>query len=103
MLRLRKILLCNYLYFFLLLLVSILTICRINLNHKSYYSLNTKEVIGKLVEYNIDGNELKLTIRAKENLIANYYFENINSKRLFIKSINLGDTLKIKGEFYLKH
>ena len=55
------------------------------------YNLNDTQIIGIVNKINIDGNKLSLEIKAKENLLAVYYFkenENIN--------YSLGDTLQLK-------
>ena len=96
MLRLRKILLCNYLYLVLLILIIILTILRINLKPKLFYDNKYYEVIGTIENINIDGNKLILDIKSREELIGTYYFKNIKEKNKF--NLLLGDKVKIKGE-----
>ena len=83
MLRLRKILLCNYLYIIIILIVGIITIVRLN-NNITYNSPYTG-TITKIVK--ID-NKTSITINDK--VIATTY-KNIN--------INLGDKIKVYGEF----
>ena len=95
MLRLRKILLCDFLYYFLLLLVSIYLIIffyNYKLDHiynenDNYFELNIKK-------YKIDGD--KLTIEFN-NLIGSYYFKTYEEKQIFINNYSINDLLSIKG------
>ena len=95
MLRLRKILLCDFLYYFLLLLVSIYLIIffyNYKLDHiynenDNYFELNIKK-------YKIDAD--KLTIEFN-NLIGTYYFKTYEEKQTFINNYSINDLLSIKG------
>ena len=95
MLRLRKILLCDFLYYFLLLLVGIYLIIffsNYKLDHiynenDNYFELNIKK-------YKIDGD--KLTIEFN-NLIGSYYFKTYEEKQTFINNYSINDLLSIKG------
>lgn len=99
MIKLRKILLCNYLYIFLIILVLIITFIRINIKYTSSYSNNSKELYGYIKEINIDGNKLRMILKGKELVISNYYFKRESEKDFFLNNIKLGDKLLIKGEF----
>ena len=95
MLKLRKILLCDFLYYFLLLLVSIYLIIffyNYKLDHiynenDNYFELNIKK-------YKIDAD--KLTIEFN-NLIGTYYFKTYEEKQTFINNYSINDLLSIKG------
>lgn len=99
MIKLRKILLCNYLYIFLIILVLIITFIRINIKYTSSYSNNSKELYGYIKEISIDGNKLRMILKGKELVISNYYFKRKSEKDFFLNNIKLGDKLLIKGEF----
>ena len=99
MIRLRKILLCNYLFYLLLVIIIFYTLIRININYKSIYSERTGQMSGYIDVIEIDGNKLKIVLKNKENIIGNYYFKKEKDKRYFLKNINLGDKLLIKGQF----
>ena len=83
MLRLRKILLCNYLYIIILVLVIIITIFR--LNNTIIYNSPYIGIVTKIVK--IDN---KTTITINDKVIGTTY-KNID--------INLGDEIKVYGEF----
>ncbi|MBR5370068.1 MAG: ComEC/Rec2 family competence protein, partial [Bacilli bacterium] len=83
MLRLRKILLCNYLYIVIIFIVGIITLIRLNttITYNSPYA----GTITKIVK--ID-NKTSITI---DNKVIGTTYKNIN--------INLGDKIKVYGEF----
>ncbi|MDD4036442.1 MAG: hypothetical protein PHS45_03895, partial [Bacilli bacterium] len=99
MLKLRIILLYDYLY--LILTIIVLTSSLVYTNtviRKSKYFGNEKVIEGYIHNYNIDGNKLTINIIGKEKLIGNYYFTNICEKEEFNNIYRLGDYIKIMGE-----
>lgn len=88
MLRLRKILLCNYLYIIIFILVLIVSLIRINIPNKSHIKKNSFTGIITKIEKNSD--KTSFYIKNKETIIA-YTYNNIN--------LNLGDKIKVTGEF----
>lgn len=96
--RLKTILRCNGLFYLLCIITILLTLIRIEIDIPSSYDLDTKKVVGEVLEYDIDGDYLKLTIDAKEKLIGRYYFKTKAEKELFIKSVDVYDTLRLDGE-----
>ena len=86
MLRLRKILLCDYLYIILLLLIIIISIPRLNNN---YEKINSNEIIGIVTNISKEDNKVSLEIKSKEKIIGNYYKNT---------TIDLGDKVLLKGE-----
>ena len=93
-LKLRKILLCDYLYL-ILLLISILYIYLYinNYKPKDKYNINDTNFILTIKTYKIDGD--KLSIEFKENLVGTYYFKSKEEKDNF--KINIGDKVNING------
>ena len=89
MLKLRKILLCDYLYIGILIIVLIMSIIRINLKPNLYYKDESK-IIGTIQNIEYDNNYYKLTIKAKEKILGSYYTNNK------IK-LNIGDKVKVTG------
>ena len=83
MLRLRKILLCNYLYIVIVLIVGIITLIR--LNNNITYNSPYMGTVTKIVK--IDD---KTSITIDDKVIGTTY-KSIN--------INLGDKIKVYGEF----
>lgn len=99
LIRLRKILLCNSFYFMLLVLGVCFLVFSFTQSSKSKYPLETKEVEAVVTNYLVDGNKLNLEIKAKEKFIGNYYFKTKMERTKFLKYLELGDQVKIKGTF----
>ena len=95
-LKLRKILLSNRFYYFLLF-ISLIYVIFYSFFYKcsSKYSINTSEFNLIIKNYKIDGN--KLSIKFNNNIIGNYYFESLKEKKDFINTFLLGDYVKIYG------
>lgn len=94
MLKLRKILLRDTLFYIIFTLVVLLTIFRLSIVKKSIYNTNTKKVEGVVKDIHIIDDKVDITLKAKEDLIVTYYKkdkEQIN--------INLGDKILVIGEF----
>lgn len=97
MIRLRKILLSNYLYIGLLIIISLFLIYSLNQKKTSKYNSNIKEIDLIVTNYVIDGNKLNIELKGRENLIGNYYFKTKKEKKIFLNNINLGDKIKVIG------
>lgn len=82
----------------LCIITVVLTLIRIEIDIPNSYDLGTKKVVGEVLEYDIDGDYLKLTIDANDKLIGRYYFKTKIEKELFIKSVDVYDTLRLDGE-----
>ena len=95
MIRLRKILLCDYLYLILLGLTFGYVLISINIEKKSLYQNNEKIFKGYIEKIKIDGNQLTINLKAKEEIIINYYFLTPKEKESF--SLKLGDYIKVEG------
>ena len=93
MLKLRKILLCNYPYYLIFIIVIIISLIRLNIPKVSQYDNNTKQVIGTITAIKEKDKQITLTIKNKEKLLATYYLNKINTK------YKLGDKVKVIGEF----
>lgn len=99
MLRLRKILLYNHLYYFILVITLLSVFIRVSLiNYKSIYSINTTNINGILTSHEIDGNKLSFIIKNKEKIICNYYFKNLQEKKYYLNNLKLGINLELEGE-----
>lgn len=101
MLKLRKILLCNYPYYILLFFVLILSFYRVNIKYNSNYSNNTKNFTGIITNIKIEGDLLSLTMKDnnKEMIQASYYFKSLKEKNKCRNYFKLGDKLQLTGEF----
>ncbi len=98
MLRLRKILLYDSMYYLFFLIFLIIAIYRIQLPLKTNYSVNQNQIEGKVIDINIDGNQLDLIIKNKEKIKSTYYFKTLTEKKKVTENINLGDYLLLKGQ-----
>ena len=98
--RLRKILLFDSLYYFLLL-ITLLYICIFVIIHKvdSNYCLEDTSFELNIKNYKI--NEDKINIIFDKNMIGTYYFKNDYEKKYFFKNISLNDKLKISGSLFI--
>ncbi len=97
MIKLRKILLSNYFYLLLVLVSLPVIIHSLFKTTKSIYSKDTKEIKGIVTNYFADGDQLKLYIKGKEQVIATYYFKTQKEKKKLLNQIQIGDRLSIKG------
>ena len=92
MLRLRKILLCNYLYYLLLIIVLLITIIRIELPNKSIYTNKSTKVVGIITKI-IYQDKTTIYLKNKENIIVTFYNLPSNIK------LHLGDKVEVQGAF----
>ena len=96
MLKLRKILLCNYLYIFLFLSILILSFIRIKYIKEKVDITNKKIFV--IEEYHINDLSLNLTLSNKIKIKAKYYFKDEQEKTNFVKYYDLKDKIKIDYE-----
>ena len=96
MLKLRKILLCNYLYIFLFLSILILSFIRIKYIKEKVDITNKKIFV--IEEYHINDLSLNLTLSNKIKIKAKYYFKDEKEKTNFVKYYDLKDKIKIDYE-----
>ncbi len=99
MLRLRKILLCNYLYYIVLIVFTLLTIFRLYNPYTTILTGKEKYIDGIInsIKSNKDKIELIISINKKEKVKANYYFKNKKEKIRILKIIDIGDNVTIYG------
>ena len=95
-LKLRKVLLCDYLYY----IIFILSIIYIIIFVKKYippcnYDINDTNFILTITSIKVDGD--KLSLEFKENLIGSYYFKDLDEKNKFLDIYELGDKINIVG------
>ena len=101
MIKLRKILLSNYLYYVILFTVLIISLIRTMLPNKSIYkeqSIKKEFIITKIT---IDEDKLTINLLNKETLIGTYYFKTKQEQIYFKNNIHLGDKIKVAGELIL--
>lgn len=98
MLRLRKILLSNYLYYTILVLILIITVVRVNIPKVSNYEPTSTATIATVIDYQVNSQTITLTIKDqnKEKLLVYYYLQAKDKTK---ENIQLGATIKVEGEF----
>ena len=100
MLRLRKILLCDYIYLIILFLAALYIIIYVSTYKIKYlHTLNDTTFKLKITDYKIDGNQI--TFNFDSDIIGKYYFESQKDKINFNNNYSLGDTLYLKGALEL--
>ena len=98
MLKLRTILLHDYIYYILLSITALTTIINILIPRQSIYNENIKSIRAKIISSSITGDKLNLTIKNKEKLLVTYYFKSEQEKINFQKNYHLGDIIEVKGD-----
>ena len=89
----------NFNLFYILLFISSIIYTFVNINFikiNSIYNINTTKIEGYITSYNITDNKLTLILKAKENIIVNYYFKNDKEKKNF--NFFYGDTIQTIGK-----
>lgn len=96
--NLKIILQCNVIFIILTIIIIpyVLVFTKV-IKYESAYTGNEISITGKIKEFSINGNKLKLTISAKEDIIATYYLESINEKEELFNNIAIGKTIKLNG------
>ena len=94
MLRLRKILLCDLVFYLILILNITYIIIYLN-NYKliNKYSINDKSFVLKIKNYKINEDKVSIVF---DNIIGNYYLNNITSDE-FINNYSLNDKVLVNG------
>ena len=100
MIKLRKLLLSNRFFFFILLFTIIITIFRYSFPKKSIISISDDSISGVITSIKYNGNVMtfNLNIKNKENVSCYYYFKKNDELNEMKKNINLGYSVKLVGE-----
>ena len=97
MIKLRTILLYDYLYLIITIIVLLYSLLFTNLcYYQSNYTIDDTVIIGYIDKVDIDGSQLKMEVYGKEKIIVNYQFKTESEKLNF--DFNLGDKIKAEGE-----
>lgn len=91
MLRLRKILLCDFIFYIFLLLVAIITLFRLFHTNVSKYSNDTKIITGRVREIRKNDTGLGAIVYGKEKVLC--YFEDD-----YLIDFNLNDLIIVYGQ-----
>lgn len=96
MIKLRKILLCNFIYYFLLILILLVTIYKIQIEKKSIYQ-KEKSITGYLYEIKIESSKVTFTVGKREKVLVIYYFKKKEEKSIVEQSLSIHDEIKVEG------
>lgn len=97
--KLKSILQSKYLFKILAIVAICYSLCvTFLLSIKSVYNDETAVIVGKIIQYEIDGNKLKLTLKGKEKIIGYYYFKTENEMYEYLERLELGMILRLKGK-----
>jgi len=96
LIRLRKILLCNSIYYLLLILILFVTFYRLSITKKSIYQ-KEKSITGYLYEMKIEASKATFIVGKGEKVVVTYYFQNEEEKKLFEQNLSIHDEIKIEG------
>ena len=99
MIKLRTVLLSNYLYLIICLISLLYVFIYLQIPKVSKYNENTNSITGIVESYKIDGDKLTVTLENKERVVGNYYFKTKQEKDSFLKKIKLGIKMKCYGDF----
>ena len=81
----------------IILIFSFIILFLYNLNPRSKYSLDEKNVVGIIDKYKFNGNKLEMEVKGKERIICNLYFKTIEEKEEYMEKIELGQTVYLEG------
>lgn len=99
MLKLRKVLLCNYPYYIFLLIALIIFFTKtVLIKYNSSYNINQTKIQGTLIKYNIDGDKLSFIIKGQEKVQCTYYLNTLKEKNDYQENLKLGIIIEIEGE-----
>lgn len=98
--NLKQILQFNKLLVFLgiFIFIYILFFTKI-IKYSSKYDINEKQVTGIITSMKLDGNKLTINLKAKENIIANYYIQTEEEKNNIFNKVHLGSKVYLRGSF----
>ena len=98
MIVLRKILLCDYLYRFLVILALLFSLCVTKIKkYESKYDQDDTSFKCILKEYKISGDKLDLILKCKEKLEATYYIKSLDEKKYFESNLLIGSKVEVSG------
>ncbi len=92
MLRLKILLQCDYLYYFLLIIALIFSFYKININYRSKYHIDEKIIYGKIIDIKENKKKYTLTIKGKEKIICYY-----TGKKIY----PLGSLVYLEGDLFI--
>lgn len=96
--NLKQILAYNKLFVFIGIFVLLYVILFTKvIKYTSKYDGTENKVTGIITNITLDGNKLTLKIKAKENIIANYYLKTKEEKDNILNLVHIGDKILLRG------
>ena len=93
--NLKQILAYNKLFVFIGIFVLLYVILFTKvIKYTSKYDGTENKVTGIITNITLDGNKLTLKIKAKENIIANYYLKTKEEKDNILNLVHIGDSIE---------
>ena len=87
-------------YVIIIILLFLTIICSLRLFRSNHDIAPAKDnLVGKVLNYKIDGDTLSLTLKNKEKYIVYYKFKTENEKNYYVNNLGFNDTLELYGEF----
>lgn len=97
MIKLRTLLLYNYVYIILTIIAIGYSYFMMNCYpYQSKYKITDNTIDGYIHNYKIDGNKLSIVLIGKEKIIVNYYFESKHELEAY--NFELGDYINVSGK-----
>lgn len=97
MLKLRKILLFDYLYYIIFLIAIILFVANSIIKKQSVLNSNDNSFEGIVSSYKINGDNLSFILKSKEKIKCSYYVKTETEKNYYLANLKYGTKLKITG------
>ncbi len=69
------------------------------IKYSSKYDIKEEYVTGIITSMKLDGNKLTINIKARENIIANYYVQTEEEKNSIFNTFHLGSKVYLRGSF----
>jgi len=98
LLVLRKILLCRFLYFILIVLAFFhIFFATTNNQVNQFFSKNTSSITGIIESISVNGSKVIIYVKATEKVLVTYYLKTKEEKQLLQKYFMLGDKIQVTG------
>ena len=66
------------------------------IKYSSKYDIKEEYVTGIITSMKLDGNKLTINIKARENIIANYYIQTEEEKNSIFNTFHLGSRSEVR-------
>ena len=95
--KLSLILHSKFLYFFLTVVIFLACIFTFCFPKTSKLDPTATKFTGKVIDFQVEGDLLKITLQSVEKLVGNYYFSTLEEKNNFLNDYHLGDEMIVTG------